>query len=368
MSPVTRDRADRCPGVLRPWIADDGALIRLRLVGGELDAGALRRLASVAEAFGDGNLHLTSRANLQIRGIAHTGGRLSAELVEAVREAGLLPSPTHERVRNILVSPLTGLASGRANLRPAAAELDRLLCADPELAGLPGKFLFCLDDGRGDVSADRFDLGLFALDASHAQVRIGTAHRGPVIPLSEAPAALLAFARKFLRIRGNGDAAAWHVDELPQTGRELLDAPPFSEPRPDFVAPTPFLGESGLDARSPETADGLPETPFAHPPRAHDIIPVPLFDRSTEPYPRTPKAEGRLPETPFTRLPRTHVAPVPPFGGIGQDDGRQAGHFAVPGGLLSAREAVRLASLGSRIIVTPWRSIIIPDISASELL
>jgi len=296
MSPVTRDRADRCPGVLRPWIADDGALIRLRLVGGELGAGALRRLASVTEAFGDGNLHLTSRANLQIRGIAHTDGRLSPELVEAVRATGLLPSPAHDRVRNILVSPLTGLASGSANLRPVAAELDRLLCADPELAGLPGKFLFCLDDGRGDVSTGRLDLGLFALDASHARLRIGTAHRGPVVPLSEAPEALLAFARKFLRIRGTGDAAAWHVDELPQTGRELLDAPTSSEQR----RPDP-------------------------------------------------------------------IAAVPPFGGIAQDDGRQAGHFAVPGGLLSAREAVRLASLGSRVIVTPWHSIIVPDISASEL-
>ncbi|MEO3787635.1 nitrite reductase [Actinocorallia sp. B10E7] len=295
MAPVTRDRADRCPGVLRPWIADDGALIRLRLVGGELDADALRRLAAIAETFGDGNLHLTSRANLQIRGIAHAGDRLSPDLVDAVRATGLLPSPAHDRVRNILVSPLTGLASGRANLRPVAAELDRLLCADPGLAALPGKFLFCLDDGRGDVSAGRLDLGLFALDASRARLRIGTAHQGPVVPLSEAPEALLAFARKFLRARGTGDSAAWHVDELPRTGRELLDAPP-----PEQRCPDP-------------------------------------------------------------------VATVPPFGGIEQDDGRQAGHFAVPDGLLPAREAVRLASLGSRAIVTPWHSIIIPDMSASEL-
>ena len=46
---TSRDRADRCPGVLRPWIADDGALVRLRLVGGRLAPSALARLLDVAE-------------------------------------------------------------------------------------------------------------------------------------------------------------------------------------------------------------------------------------------------------------------------------------------------------------------------------
>ena len=59
----SRTRRDLCPGVLRPWPADDGALVRVRLIGGEVTRAQLRRLGRVAETYGDGNVHLTSRAN-----------------------------------------------------------------------------------------------------------------------------------------------------------------------------------------------------------------------------------------------------------------------------------------------------------------
>ncbi|MGL5909052.1 MAG: hypothetical protein ACRCZP_03560, partial [Phycicoccus sp.] len=67
--PATRTRVDRCPGVSRPWPATDGLLVRLRLVGGAVSHRSLRALLGVAERFGDGRLHVTSRANLQLRGL-----------------------------------------------------------------------------------------------------------------------------------------------------------------------------------------------------------------------------------------------------------------------------------------------------------
>ena len=212
---LTRTRGDRCPGVFRPWPAEDGALVRLRLVGGRVLADSLAALSRVAAAYGDGDLHLTGRANLQLRALPATDGALAPEVVDAIAATGLLPSPAHELVRNVMVSPQTGLAGGRADLRPVAAELDALLCATPELARLPGRFLFVLDDGRGDLVDRSLDLGLVALDAETAQLRMGSRAWGPVVPLTEAAPALSGLARAFLRVRGDGADAPWHVDELP---------------------------------------------------------------------------------------------------------------------------------------------------------
>lgn len=215
---VTRDRADRCPGILRPWPAQDGMLVRLRLVGGYLPAAELHSLLEVAERFGDGRIRVTSRANLQLRAFPGQQGRLTDEALEAIAATGLLPHPTHELVRNIMCSPQSGLFGGRADLRPLASELDGLLCQDPALAHLPGKFLFVLDDGRGDLIGRECDLGLVALGPDLAQLRIGDGW-GQLVELSRAGDALITLAREFLAARGAGADAPWHVEELPEPFR-----------------------------------------------------------------------------------------------------------------------------------------------------
>lgn len=218
---MLRTRPDRCPGVSRPWPADDGLLVRLRLVGGRLRAGTLLTLVALAEQYGDGRVHLTSRANLQLRGLPGQRGsaagrpaQLTSEVVAAIEATGLLPSRSHELARNVLVSPQTGLAGGRVDLRPVAAELDRLLCATPALGQLPGRFLFVLDDGRGDLMDRSADLGLVAVSATEAQLRLGDAW-GQVLPLAEAAGELVGLAHEFVARRGHGPEAPWHVHELP---------------------------------------------------------------------------------------------------------------------------------------------------------
>ncbi|KQT94270.1 nitrite reductase [Marmoricola sp. Leaf446] len=217
MTPTsTRSRRDLCPGVLRPWSADDGALVRVRLVGGRVPAASLAGLAEVARTYGDGRLHLTGRANLQLRALPWAdpaGGALPDEVVAAVEATGLLPSRTHELGRNVMVSPFSGLAGGRADLRPVADELDALLRADAALADLPGRFLQVLDDGRGDLVDRGTDLGLVALDEHDGQLRVGDAW-GPVVALDEAPRRLADLASRFLATRGSGRTAPWHVEEL----------------------------------------------------------------------------------------------------------------------------------------------------------
>lgn len=231
---TTRSRSDRCPGVLRPWPAPDGLLVRLRLVGGRVSSASLRSLVTVAEKCGDGRVHVTSRANLQLRALPGVDGRLADDALAALERTGLLPSRTHELVRNIMVSPQTGLAGGRVDLRPVAVELDELLCADARLAELPGRFLFVLDDGRGDVIARPCDLGLVALGDALVQLRFGTGW-GPVVPVEQAAARLAELAHTFVVRRGGGPTAAWHVAELaaPLVASETA--------HPELPAPAPRL-------------------------------------------------------------------------------------------------------------------------------
>ncbi|MFV0462986.1 MAG: precorrin-3B synthase [Nostocoides sp.] len=270
--PVRRDRYDRCPGVLRPWPADDGLLVRLRLIGGQVSAATLTSLVSVAETFGDGRVHATSRANLQVRAFPGEGGHVEARALAALETTGLLPSRTHELVRNVMTSPQTGLAGGRIDLRPVSDELDRLICADPTLARLPGKFLFVLDDGRGDLLGQACDLGIVALDERSGQLRVGSGW-GMVIPLDETASVLAGLAGRFVDHRGEGPSAPWHVDEL---AAPMID-PSEPDPRlPTVGGPLPYgvvpggthieVPESGLDARAiqnlAEAARQLVVTPW----------------------------------------------------------------------------------------------------------
>src|SRR5262249_20866376 len=88
---ASRVRADACPGVLRLTEAADGCLARVRLVGGFLTAQGIAALATAAVELGDGRLELTSRGNVQLRGLAADAG---VELGARLRAAGLWPSET----------------------------------------------------------------------------------------------------------------------------------------------------------------------------------------------------------------------------------------------------------------------------------
>ena len=258
---MKRSFVDRNPGLERPWIARDGALIRARLIGGAVPAGSLRALAEIASECGDGNVYVTSRANLQVRGLPHHRGQLSADLVERCVQTGLFPSLSHDLVRNYMVSPMTGRIGGRADLRAVARELDERLCAEPELAALPGLFWFSLDDGSGDVAHRSLDVGAVALNSDQAQIRIGSNVWGEVVALDEVPGVLLELARRFQLVRGTGRTALWHVDELPAKGLEIVDRSYPCDERTILAVPEPLplglsLQHDGTSALHIDVPDG----------------------------------------------------------------------------------------------------------------
>ncbi|HYP46145.1 MAG TPA: precorrin-3B synthase [Propionibacteriaceae bacterium] len=206
-----RRLADRCPGLLRPHAAEDGLLVRLRLPGGQTDGATLVELSRISTEFGEGSVQLTSRGNVQLRGLAES--RWPA-LVERVAATGLLPSVTHERVRNLVASPLTGLTGERPDLRPMVDNLDAALCRTAELAELPGRFLFAIDDGRGDVLSMRFDLAYLARDADAGWVLVGDRRQGVATAAKNAVGLMIALAQAFRRVRARSGATVWHMAEL----------------------------------------------------------------------------------------------------------------------------------------------------------
>ncbi len=389
-TPRPRAGADACPGVFAPHDAADGALARIRLPGGVVSAAALRTVADCADELGDGRVHLTSRGNLQLRGLSRTG-----PLVARLSAAGLLPSMTHERVRNVLASPLSGVATdpvvriapdpggdrrarapvavgtapgtrgagspaddrrGRASaavgpavdahgsrscdVRGLAAELDHALCARPALATLPGRFLFALDDARGDVAGEDPDLCWRAVSASAGVLIVGGVAVAEVA-VADAARVLVDAAEAFLALRAGG--TAWRAAELPGAPARVAAA-----------LGLPLLQESHVQAAS-LLERGFPASGAAAVPgavRRDDggvaLVVAPLLGELSADQVRLLADAARTPGADPIRTPDADVAAGP-----------RAGSGAAGGE----------GGAGSPLVVTPWRTVVLPDprVPAAEL-
>ncbi|MFD0381828.1 hypothetical protein ACFQ2B_03645 [Streptomyces stramineus] len=186
-----------------------------------------------------------------------------------MREAGLLPSDRHERVRNVAASPLCGLdGAGHGDVQGWARELDGLLCANPEVTELSGRFLFGLDDGRGDIAALAPDVTLIAVGGGRAVLCYAAASPGLRIAAADGPRAAVLAAEWFLAERRAHGATAWRVRELPVEHRPRVDAlgrrlaaaaSPRNRPRsPSRPAPRWSPGSSTARAGPPPCRWGRP--------------------------------------------------------------------------------------------------------------
>ncbi len=120
-------------------LSGDGMLLRVRPMLGEVSAEAMRGLCDLAGRHGNGLIDLTSRANLQLRGVPE--GDVTT-LTDGLRALGLLdPDPEIESRRNIVIE--AGWRPGDLSHR-IATELMGLL---GDLPKLPGKFGFAIDTG-----------------------------------------------------------------------------------------------------------------------------------------------------------------------------------------------------------------------------
>jgi precorrin-3B synthase len=216
----TRDR-DACPGALQLHQAADGALARVRLPGGVIAPEQLEALAHAATRFGSPAMELTSRGNIQLRSLTD-----SAAVAEIIAAAGLLPSQTHERVRNIVASPLSGRVGGSTDIRGLITELDDAIQSEPALAELPGRFMFGVDDGRADISGLAADVGAHFVSESTAALLLSGRDTGVRLNTSAVVAALVAVATQFAARHGK----AWRIAELANTAPLLQEFTPSAAP------------------------------------------------------------------------------------------------------------------------------------------
>jgi precorrin-3B synthase len=186
-----------CPGVLHAVQAKDGLLLRIRVPGGLIDANQLRTIADLSRSFADGTIEITSRANLQLRAVRNQD---LSHVVAGISSAGLLPSPQHDRVRNIVTSPIAGLDGEEfMDPRPLIHELDRQLRAEPTFANLHPKFSFAIHGGPRRFSRDLDDIELQAVELNsspHLHLSIGGLSSGFIVKRSDAVECVLAVTKQ----------------------------------------------------------------------------------------------------------------------------------------------------------------------------
>lgn len=134
-----------CPGAHRPMMSGDGLVVRVRPWLSRVTAKQARGLAKLAAQFGTGFLEMTSRANLQIRGVTEEG---FPELLMGLEALGLLDNDVAaESNRNIVTTPF------RSADHDAMAQALTTALAAQDMPKLPGKFGFVIDAvGRRDLA------------------------------------------------------------------------------------------------------------------------------------------------------------------------------------------------------------------------
>jgi ferredoxin-nitrite reductase len=145
-------------------------MCRLRMPNGILNAHQFTGLADLAERYGGGYAHVTTRANIQIREIE---AKNAVPLIEAIQDLGLCSRGSGaDNIRNVTGSPTAGIdAQELLDTRPYAREWHFHILNDRSLYGLPRKFNVGFDGGGIiPVLEDTNDIGFQAVAAKDGSV------------------------------------------------------------------------------------------------------------------------------------------------------------------------------------------------------
>jgi precorrin-3B synthase len=236
-----------CPGILHAVPAKDGLLLRIRVPGGLIQPSQLSSIAELSTALSDGQIEITSRANIQLRAIKPQD---LAQVVASLTLAGLLPSREHDRVRNIIASPFAGLDNEELlDTQPFVRQLDHRLTADSMFAELHPKFSMAFDGGGRWFSRETDDIALRAVAADgrlYFHLSIGGVTSGLSVTTDRAVDCMLETAKSCLNIARQLD--------IPVRGRRIIAVPGtisrVMESLSEFLVPCPPPNNFGLVAEA----------------------------------------------------------------------------------------------------------------------
>ena len=141
-------------------------MCRLRMPNGILKAAQFAGVADLAERYGGGYAHVTTRANLQVREIE---AKNAVAMIEAIQDLGLCSRGSGaDNIRNVTGGPTAGIDRQELiDTRPYAREWHFHILNDRSLYGLPRKFNVAFD-GAGiiPVLEDTNDIGFQAVQVN----------------------------------------------------------------------------------------------------------------------------------------------------------------------------------------------------------
>jgi ferredoxin-nitrite reductase len=128
----------------------DSYMCRLRIPNGILKHWQFAGVADLAESYGGGFSHVTTRANLQIREILPKNG---VALFEGIQDLGLCSRGSGaDNIRNVTGTPTAGIDPQELlDTRPYTREWHYHILNDRSLTGLPRKFNVAFD-GAGKIA------------------------------------------------------------------------------------------------------------------------------------------------------------------------------------------------------------------------
>jgi ferredoxin-nitrite reductase len=341
-----------CPSLFNAATAQDGILSRIRLPAGLITSTQCEVLLQVVNQFGNGEIQITNRANLQIR----TDQALPKEVLLDFQDYGLASSTeSTDGLRNMMASPSAGIdAHAKINTIPLVKAWNFYLLQHPELAILSNKFSICFDGGEAIKVSDRpNDICLVAVEINgeiYFDLHLGLGDRGD----SPAPVGVLIPEQKILEV------LAALTEVYRQYTEQKLGQKTHSRSRPPRLRE--LLHDWGVEKYLALVAEKL-RSPL--PPLKKGASKVPLFKGDAE-----GRGIGSLNEAMISRSERAS------FQHLGIHPQKQSGLFyigvVVPLGRLTSQQLQGLANLAKRygggaLRLTPWQNLLITDIVEADI-